>query len=199
MKCIITAAFVGVLALGAGTIGATAPPAPIPMAQSAYFPASTASPEGIGNSAIFNALAVYCQAGSMNACSALYSESPYDSQYESYGESCGGRQPSDSYASCDELLVEALAATPYTLTTTMLQPGATFEGLVPGIYISGPITADYCTWSTHDEWGYSTNSGYVSTDGLGQAVTAMMILPIDRSVEIDSECGPMTLVEVWSS
>jgi hypothetical protein len=177
-----------------------APPAPIPMEQSTIFPAATQSPGGIGGSAIFNALAVYCQAGAMNACRDLSSSAPFDSQYEAYGDSCAGRQPSDSSESCDDLLINSLAATEYTPQATVLQPGQYFqEELQPGIYVSGPITGDdACDWEAQDEWGYTTNDGFASPEGLSQAMTAMMVLPIDRTVEIDSECGPMTLVEAWT-
>ena len=71
------------------------------------------------------------------------------------------------------------------------------DEVLPGIYVSGPITGDFCTMTARDEWGYTTNSAFVSSDGLSQAVAAMIILPMDRTVEIDSECGPMTLVEAW--
>ena len=176
-----------------------APPAPIPMEQSAILPPATQAPDGIGGSAIFNALAVYCFAGAMDACSDLSVEAPFDSQYEAYGRSCGGRMPGDSFDSCTNLLISALAAQPYTPTATVIQPGTYFQDeMQPGIYVSGPITGDFCSLTARDEWGYTTNSAFVSSDGLSQAVAAMMILPIDRTFEIDSECGPMTLVEAWS-
>lgn len=176
-----------------------APPAPIPMDQSAIFPPSTQSPEGIGGSAIFNALAVYCQAGAMNACSDLSIGAPFDSQYEAYGRTCAGRQPGDAFESCGDLLINTLASTEYRPTTTVLQPGTYFqEEVQPGIYVSGPITGEFCSWTARDEWGYTTNQAFVSSEGLSQTVTAMMILPIDRTVEIDSDCGPMTLVEAWT-
>jgi hypothetical protein len=197
------------LSLLAGALVAAAPPttttpapvagAPIPIEQSAFLPPATRSPEGIGGSAIFNALAVYCQAGAMDACDDLRSEAPFDSQYEDYGNSCAGRSTED-FGSCDELLVTRLAATPYTMSTTVVQPGLYLAADVqPGIYVSGPISGEmFCSWEARDEWGYTTNSGFASSDDLSQTVTAMMILPTDYTVDIDGDCGPMTLVEAWA-
>ena len=172
--------------------------APIPMEQSAFFPPPTMEPEGMGESTIFNPLAVYCHAGAMDACDDLGLEAQFDTPYESYGNSCAGRSAED-FTICSELLVARLAATPYTMTTTVVQPGEHFaQELQPGIYVSGPITGEsFCSWEARDEWGYTTNSGFVGSEGLGQTVTALMLLPTDHTVDIDGDCGPMTLVEAW--
>jgi hypothetical protein len=168
------------------------------MEQSAIFPPASRTPDGLGGSAILNSLAVYCQAGSMDACDDLSVEAPFDSQYGGFGDSCAGRSTED-FTICGELLVMRLASVPYTPTATVVQPGLHVAAdLQPGIYVSGPITGElFCSWEARDEWGYTTNSGFVSADGLSQTVTAMMILPMDHTVDIDGDCGPMTLVEAW--
>lgn len=44
-----------------------------------------------GDDPALNALAQECFDGTMSACDDLWSMSPVDSDYESYGDTCGGR------------------------------------------------------------------------------------------------------------
>ena len=49
------------------------------------------SPDGLGDDPELDALAQDCFDGDFSACDQLFFESPVDSDYEAYGDSCGGR------------------------------------------------------------------------------------------------------------
>ena len=49
------------------------------------------SPDGLGDDPELDALAQDCFDGDFSACDQLFFESPADSDYEAYGDSCGGR------------------------------------------------------------------------------------------------------------
>ena len=135
----------------------------------------------------------------VNRCSFVSHGRSHSPGRPTVSSTAAGRQPGDAFESCGDLLINTLASTEYRPTTMVLQPGTYFQDEVqPGIYVSGPITGEFCSSSARDEWGYTTNQAFVSSEGLSQTVTAMMILPIDRTVEIDSDCGPLTLVEAWA-
>ncbi len=56
-------------------------------------PAATSEPEGLGDDGGLDEYAEQCYRGDMDACDALYRESPRSSAYELYGGTCAGRQP----------------------------------------------------------------------------------------------------------
>lgn len=56
-------------------------------------PAATSEPEGLGDDPDLDEFAEECFDGDMEACDALYRESPRSSAYELYGGTCAGRQP----------------------------------------------------------------------------------------------------------
>lgn len=49
------------------------------------------SPDGLGDDPELDALAQDCFDGDFSACDQLFFESPVESDYEAYGDSCGGR------------------------------------------------------------------------------------------------------------
>lgn len=49
------------------------------------------SPDGLGDDPQLDGLAQDCFDGDFSACDQLFFESPVDSDYEAYGDSCGGR------------------------------------------------------------------------------------------------------------
>ncbi len=68
---------------------------PLPEATPLTFP-------GFGSDAELDALATLCSEGDLTACDDLFLESPVDSGYELYGDTCGGRQSADSRFFCTE-------------------------------------------------------------------------------------------------
>jgi hypothetical protein len=63
-------------------------------------------PTDLGDDAELNALAHQCFEGDMTACEDLYFSSPFDSPYEDYGVSCGGRIPEGAPGPCSVVLGE---------------------------------------------------------------------------------------------
>ncbi len=59
-------------------------------------------PGDLGDDPLLDELAANCYAGDMQACDDLYWESPLDSAYEDYGNTCGGRVP-DGAMTCTDL------------------------------------------------------------------------------------------------
>ena len=49
-------------------------------------------PEDLGDDPDLDALAQSCFEGDLVACDHLFLQSPVDSDYEAYGDTCGGRQ-----------------------------------------------------------------------------------------------------------
>lgn len=56
-------------------------------------PPAASSPEGLGADPALDSLAEQCFEGDMAACDDLFVESPFDSDYEAYGNTCGQRVP----------------------------------------------------------------------------------------------------------
>ena len=63
------------------------------LAPPGSIPESTEQPDGLGDDATLDALAEDCFAGGMEACDDLYRDAEFESAYETYGDTCAGRQP----------------------------------------------------------------------------------------------------------
>lgn len=63
-------------------------------------PAPTEEPTGLGTDDGLDELARRCFDGGLIACDVLYVISPVDSPYETYGDTCAGRQAAESNAFC---------------------------------------------------------------------------------------------------
>ena len=57
-------------------------------------------PDGLGSDEALNELAQDCYDGDMAACDGCSSMPRQDSAYESYGDSCAGRQPENTGITC---------------------------------------------------------------------------------------------------
>jgi hypothetical protein len=57
-------------------------------------------PNGLGDDPELDALAQSCFGGGMSACDDLFWESPIDSDYETYGSTCGGRVTEELVGQC---------------------------------------------------------------------------------------------------
>jgi hypothetical protein len=61
----------------------------------------TGSPE-------FDDLAQSCYEGDMRSCDQLFNETPVGSDYEAYGDTCGGRWPISARPSCTQVITDPL-------------------------------------------------------------------------------------------
>ena len=57
-------------------------------------------PEGLGDDPALDALAQSCYAGDMETCDELYGSAESGSEYQIYGDTCGGRQPANTGRLC---------------------------------------------------------------------------------------------------
>jgi hypothetical protein len=69
-------------------------------------PAPTRDPDGLGGDSQLDALAQSCYDGDMRACDRLYDQSETGSDYETYGDTCAGRQQAGTLAYCTETFPE---------------------------------------------------------------------------------------------
>ena len=63
-------------------------------------PPATQEPDGLGDDPQLDSLAQDCYDGDMQACDDLYQESPVNSDYQTYGDTCAGRQPALTQRFC---------------------------------------------------------------------------------------------------
>jgi hypothetical protein len=59
-------------------------------------------PDGLGDDPLLDSLATACYTGDMRSCDDLYDRSDAGSDYETYGDSCAGRQASGTLRYCTE-------------------------------------------------------------------------------------------------
>jgi hypothetical protein len=71
-----------------------------PLLTGRPLPAATLASTGLGSDPMFDRLAQQCADGSMRACDELYDASPAGSRYESFADSCAGRQPRNTNIYC---------------------------------------------------------------------------------------------------
>ena len=67
-----------------------------------------------GDDALLDSLWISCAAGDFAACDQLYFDSPSDSDYEFFGDTCGGLQPAGSGALCDDTFAGSSFTAPGT-------------------------------------------------------------------------------------
>ncbi|MBB3676487.1 hypothetical protein [Modestobacter versicolor] len=63
-------------------------------------PAATQEPTGLGDDPALDRLAQECHDGLMSACDDLFVDSPLDSDYEAYGDTCAGRREGGQWSFC---------------------------------------------------------------------------------------------------
>lgn len=61
----------------------------------------TTTPDSYGSDAALDALWDACEGGDMAACDNLFMDSPIDSEYETFGDTCGGRQEAGTDLWCE--------------------------------------------------------------------------------------------------
>jgi hypothetical protein len=69
--------------------------APPSTSESPAIPPATVDPEGLGEDPVMNRYARDCYDGDMEACDTLFRVSERDTEYETYGGTCAGRQAID--------------------------------------------------------------------------------------------------------
>jgi len=67
-------------------------PTPESLAPVGSIPPAAQPPDGLGDDPELDALARSCHDGDMQACDDLYDDSDAGSEYETYGDTCAGRQ-----------------------------------------------------------------------------------------------------------
>ena len=82
------------------TSSSTTPTTPTTTVSTRATPAPTMEPTGLGTDAAMDALAQSCYDGDMASCDSLYQTSDAGSAYESYGDTCAGRQGSGTLTYC---------------------------------------------------------------------------------------------------
>jgi hypothetical protein len=70
--------------------------------EPAGIPDPTVSPDGLGSDPALDVLALGCYAGDMQACDNLYDAADAGSDYQTYGDTCAGRQASGTLDYCTE-------------------------------------------------------------------------------------------------
>ena len=65
-------------------------------------PAARIAPDGLGSDPFLDALATSCHAGDMRSCDRLYDRAGTGSDYETYGDTCAGRQPVGTFRFCGD-------------------------------------------------------------------------------------------------
>ena len=65
-------------------------------------PPPTRAPDGLGTDPALDQLAQQCYDADMQSCDDLYQRAPADSDYETYGDTCAGRQPEDTRRYCTD-------------------------------------------------------------------------------------------------
>jgi len=65
-------------------------------------PDPTGTPDGLGDDAVLDVLAQACYAGDMQSCDDLFDQSDAGSDYETYGDTCAGRQPPGTFIYCTD-------------------------------------------------------------------------------------------------
>ena len=63
-------------------------------------PPAAQPPTGLGADAAFDVLARGCFDGDMGACDRLFKLAPIGSAYQTYGDTCAGRQPAGTFTYC---------------------------------------------------------------------------------------------------
>ena len=94
----------GLVPAAAASAQAAAPPTTTPAPVPA--PAPTQQPTGLGTDAAMDLLANACFNGTMQACDDLYDQSPAGSAYETYGDTCAGRQPAATNRFCTTVFTD---------------------------------------------------------------------------------------------
>jgi hypothetical protein len=65
-------------------------------------PPPTRAPDGLGTDPVLDELAQACYDADMQSCDDLYERAPAVSEYETYGDTCAGRQPEDTRRYCTD-------------------------------------------------------------------------------------------------
>jgi hypothetical protein len=115
------------LCLGGAAVSAAAPPTTTtPPAAPVPAPAPTQQPTGLGTDGAMDLLANACFNGTMQACDDLYAQSPTSSAYETFGDTCAGRQPAGTGRFCSDVFTDSVVQPTPTSTT----PPTTVVGTV---------------------------------------------------------------------
>lgn len=77
--------------------------APVTTTEESVVPPAAAEPDDLGTDLRLDRLAEECFDGEMQSCDDLYRDAPGDSDYETYGDTCAGRQPANTRRFCTDV------------------------------------------------------------------------------------------------
>jgi len=83
----------------------------VPVAQASGELPPGQPPSELGNEAALDTLAEACYAGDMSECDNLFLQSAFGSDYQTYGDTCAGRQPAGTGQLCSAVFASAVSAT----------------------------------------------------------------------------------------
>ena len=91
------------------TTTTAAPPSTVLQTAPVPAPAPTQQPTGLGTDAAMDLYAIACFNGTMQACDNLYDQSALGSAYETFGDTCAGRQPAGTGRYCTDVFTDTVA------------------------------------------------------------------------------------------
>jgi hypothetical protein len=114
------------------TVTTSPPPTSVTTSTPGAIPPPTLEPTGLGTDPGLDELAQSCYDGDMAACDDLWRESDAGSDYRDFGDTCAGRQPSNSGSWCeDAFAVDGSTPTTDTLVVTTVPATTTPQPIPP--------------------------------------------------------------------
>ena len=181
--------------LGMGLVPAVAsaqeaaPPTTTPPAAPVTAPAPSQQPTGLGTDGAMDLLASACFNGTMQACDDLYVQSPDGSAYQTYGDTCAGRQPAGTGRYCTTVFTDAVVQQPATTTTPPPAVAGTVTATMAAIHtICKPqalaeYAADYATKVPPASQGVVAEAAQEE----GMTVDAALAAVLDSSLDSETQ------------
>jgi hypothetical protein len=76
---------------------------PVTTTAESAIPPPAEEPDDLGTDLRLDGLAEECFDGDMQSCDDLYADAPRGSAYETYGDTCAGRQPANTRRFCSDV------------------------------------------------------------------------------------------------
>ncbi len=184
------------LCLGGAAVSAAAPPTTTPPAAPVPAPAPTQQPTGLGTDGAMDLLANACFNGTMQACDDLYAQSPAGSAYETFGDTCAGRQPAATGRFCSDVFTDAVVqqTSPTTTSPTTVAGAVTATmGAIHTICKPEALTAYAADYATKVP---PTLQGIVAgmAEEQGMTVDAFLGAVLDDSLDSETQ---ITVIDAY--
>ncbi len=181
-----------------------------PPAAAVPAPAPTEEPTGLGTDGAMDLLANACFNGTMQACDDLYAQSPASSPYETYGDTCAGRQPAGTNRFCTAVFTDNVVQPTPTSTTPPTTVAGTVTPTMAAIHTTckpdalTAYNADYATKvppaAQGGVAGLAAEQGMTVDAFLGAVLDALLesdnqITVVDAYQPAETPVGEATLTE----